>query len=539
MPSDVHIIDVEGPAQVPNDVRELLKWPSRFGLLLLLACAAVVLDRPGGPSVRLMEVSHTASLGRATTGPPPYEALHGPTTPRREAAARPPSAHVAPPTSGPLWEERESRGPQADSLQASPRRPAREGHAAAVGLWLCLAGVAAANGIAALFGWARARNVDPNRWRESRALCATGHRHAMTAVAALAAEEPAAGRSAAPEEAARIIRTCAPLLPGPPAEEQEFAVARLEVGNTNRLYCLSCRARPERYLVREYGAATALAFDRDAETDTFAELGRCGLAPRLVAKFPGGRIETWIDGTPCTVVAVREPAIYEDVARALVALHAFRVAPSPQAWGWQMAELWLHGAEKRIVEIEQRAEDRGYVQRVGALRGRLQATNELLVALRRDARAAAMPCCYCHNDLSNTNVHVLVHGAGAGAPGRGARLQLIDFEYGGWNYRGFDLATHLSHWAGGAVDGRYDDSRFPSEAEQGRFLAAYASAHAEPRPTVASLLEEVRFSAPLAHSVWGLWAVCSLPLAPPAQGFSHIEYAERRLCAAARAFARV
>ena len=40
-------------------------------------------------------------------------------------------------------------------------------------------------------------------------------------------------------------------------------------------------------------------------------------------------------------------------------------------------------------------------------------------------------------------------------------VRLIDYEYGGFNWRGFDLATHLSHWAGGAEDGRYDDEALP------------------------------------------------------------------------------
>ena len=108
-------------------------------------------------------------------------------------------------------------------------------------------------------------------------------------------------------------------------------------------------------------------------------------------------------------------------------------------------------------------------------------------------------------------------------------MRLIDFEYGGYNYRGFDLATHLTHWAGGAEDGRYDDDMFPDEALLRGFLGAYAAAAAE-APTVDELIEEVRLLAPLAHCVWGLWAVCSLP-AEEAKPFSHIEYAERRLAA--------
>ena len=148
--------------------------------------------------------------------------------------------------------------------------------------------------------------------------------------------------------------------------------------------------------------------------------------------------------------------------------------------------------------------------KLGTLRAHLEAHESSLVHV-----------CYCHNDLSNTNLHL--------DPLSG-ELRLIDFEYGGTNYRGFDLATHLSHWAGGASDGRYTDAAFPRGAALRGFLAAYA-AHAPGSVTPDALADEVRLATPLVHAVWGLWAVCSLPEGGETRPFSHIEYAERRLAA--------
>ena len=87
---------------------------------------------------------------------------------------------------------------------------------------------------------------------------------------------------------------------------------------------------------------------------------------------------------------------------------------------------------------------------------------------------------------------------------------------------------------------------FPSAAEQRPFLEAYAEAdagrqldEAELSSRVIALAAEVAATTPLAHCVWGLWALCALPAAvaatagdadsAPGGGFSHIEYAERRL----------
>jgi len=109
-------------------------------------------------------------------------------------------------------------------------------------------------------------------------------------------------------------------------------------------------------------------------------------------------------------------------------------------------------------------------------------------------------------------------------------VSLVDFEYGGANYRGFDLATHLSHWAGGAVDGRYDDAKFPGVDDEARrrFVAAYREVTG-----AADVDGEIARCLPLAHAVWGLWAVCALPDAEEGP-FSHIEYAERRIDACLR-----
>ena len=376
----------------------------------------------------------------------------------------------------------------------------------------------------------------------------------------IAASLPAA--TALPE-AARIIRTCVPLLPGGPTTctvgnpEEECSLSRLAAGNTNRLYCLTRAVTGDRYLVREFGTSSALRFDRDAENAVFAQLSERGLAPALIATFPGGgaggaggRIEGWLEGGPVTVEACRTPAVYEKVAEALAELHAFEPTTDgvgAQAWAWRAVdyysnpspspspspnlnldlnpdpnpkvEAWLPAAIERQRALGGRGLHGGgeYAERVAALRlseasGRLEALRDQLEAL---------PRCYCHNDLSNTNLHL--------DPLSG-ELRLIDFEYGGTNYRGFDLATHLSHWAGGASDGRYTDAAFPRGAALRGFLAAYA-AHAPGSVTPDALADEVRLATPLVHAVWGLWAVCSLPEGGETRPFSHIEYAERRLAA--------
>ena len=70
----------------------------------------------------------------------------------------------------------------------------------------------------------------------------------------------------------------------------------------------------------------------------------------------------------------------------------------------------------------------------------------------------------------------------------------------------------------------------PRASRRRLFLEAYARANGE--VSVSQLQTEMRAALPLAHCVWGLWALCALPEAIAKGGarpFSHIEYAERRL----------
>ena len=109
---------------------------------------------------------------------------------------------------------------------------------------------------------------------------------------------------------------------------------------------------------------------------------------------------------------------------------------------------------------------------------------------------------YCHNDLLAPNVLLSTSEA---APGE---LYLIDFEYGCYNYRGFDLGNHFNEWAG--FDCEY--WRYPDDAQQRAFLAAYAGGEAGPAPEahspeVDALVVEANVFSLASHLYWGIWAL--------------------------------
>lgn len=85
-------------------------------------------------------------------------------------------------------------------------------------------------------------------------------------------------------------------------------------------------------------------------------------------------------------------------------------------------------------------------------------------------------------------------------------IHFIDFEYGGNNYRGFDIGNHFCEYAGFECD----YSRYPSKDRQIRWLRKYLTSYhgSEPKPCeLEDVYLEVNVFALCAHYFWGLWAL--------------------------------
>jgi thiamine kinase-like enzyme len=197
---------------------------------------------------------------------------------------------------------------------------------------------------------------------------------------------------------------------------------------------------------------------------------------------------------------------------------------------------------------------------------------------RIDAAAFAFRVVYAHNDLLSGNIlHVEVEeggggggggnsGAGEGVPegegeaaggdgektGTGAtprvyrndRVQIIDYEYGGYNYCGFDAANHFCEHAGFDFD---LETWYPGRPTQERWYAAYLDRLGVALPTratyeggeggkdddevtaafLAELYRRVNHFALASHCWWGLWAVVQAKHSPI--DFDFMKYSVERL----------
>mmetsp|Transcript_17531 Transcript_17531/g.44123 ORF Transcript_17531/g.44123 Transcript_17531/m.44123 type:complete len:123 (-) Transcript_17531:56-424(-) len=106
-------------------------------------------------------------------------------------------------------------------------------------------------------------------------------------------------------------------------------------------------------------------------------------------------------------------------------------------------------------------------------------------------------------------------------------MHLIDFEYGGMNYRGFDIANHFNEMAGGTDNGTPDYSLFPSREHMRMFCTAYLEKYGG-KTTVDQLLEEVDIFVLLDHWYWGIWAI-NMASSSGCDEFPYLRFAGHRI----------
>lgn len=228
------------------------------------------------------------------------------------------------------------------------------------------------------------------------------------------------------------------------------AFQRLPFGNTNQVFQATTTSG-KLYLVRAFGTVDALAFDRPRENEVYGALASAGHAPPLIATLAddAGRIEGWVEGRACSAGDCRNPLVYEQVAQALARLHTFRgvgagaAVGGEETWAYTTCCQWLSNAEG-MLSVGQELEihdlwlgDSGASTKKAAILERAEALRASLAHVRaqlesfRESIARVdeelLPRCYCHNDLSPSNVHFNCDKE---------TVQIIDFEFGGLGARG-------------------------------------------------------------------------------------------------------
>lgn len=106
-----------------------------------------------------------------------------------------------------------------------------------------------------------------------------------------------------PEELKKVLRSVAADWGDVLDDMQALQVIQLSGAMTNEVYQINWPTKNDevvrKVLVRVYGEGVELFFNRDDEIRTFECISKHGHGPRLLGRFPDGRVEEFIHARVC------------------------------------------------------------------------------------------------------------------------------------------------------------------------------------------------------------------------------------------------
>eukprot|EP00937_MAST-01D_sp_MAST-1D-sp2_P005156 g5156.t1 len=358
---------------------------------------------------------------------------------------------------------------------------------------------------------------------------------------------------------ASLFDVCRALVDGwAGVRDAQCSVRQISGGITNMLYRVTARREGEdppmgaadAALVRVYGDKTELMIDRLKDTTVFAELAALKFGPPFHGAFGNGRVEGWCEMRPLDAAEIRLRCFAAPIARTMGRMH--RLLPSSGGARdrpvlWTVLNKWLgmvaeiefaydEGKRADLARLDPgrlRAELAWLKTRLptgsgsGHEAGRGPARDNMRAAMRACAWKYASEIVFTHHDVLGGNVLTSAPppptaGDSAGEPAdgpagsRAPQTMFIDFEYGGYDYRGFDIANHFCEYAGFDAD---FERWYPAERDQLAFFRDYVEAAGYPVEatragtafdfeTFAVELHAIVCRFALAsHFLWGLWGI--------------------------------
>ncbi|KAL2915055.1 hypothetical protein HK105_205378 [Polyrhizophydium stewartii] len=281
-------------------------------------------------------------------------------------------------------------------------------------------------------------------------------------------------------------------------------------GITNKLVRCTHIPTGVSVLVRTYGRGSGVLIDRRQELVNMLALSLAGKCPPLYARFENGIVYGFTPGEVFSVQDMSHPHKSQLVARHLAAWHKvpLPVEPAPRLFStlWR----WLDAVPARYSSDAKAA-------KFAASGVSLDKLRIELTKLQKHLEALDSPVVFCHCDLLSGNI---IYSPETDS------VNFIDYEYGCYSFRGFDIGNHFCEWAGFDCDW----SLYPSEQQQKTWLRAYHAEATGKQPTDAQLTalhhEALKFSL-AAHFFWAVWALVQAEISD--LDFDYLEYAVMRL----------
>jgi|GEM_PF-3245897 len=331
-------------------------------------------------------------------------------------------------------------------------------------------------------------------------------------------------------------------------EEMDIDVKTIQGGLTNQLYLLSL-ADGTGALVRLYGLNTEKLIKREDECIIFHVLSEKGFAPKLLGTFKNGRVEEYVVSVGINPDEMGSTKYQGIIASELATMHDIHMPGSKRPSMWNFFKKFKSIAFSLEFQSDPVAQKILEELDLPSLQVVLDDLENHLPSARnhfgkafikkasdegeRLAMKFLFKSVFCHNDLLAGNLLYMENTQ---------KIQIIDFEYGKYNFRGFDIANHFCEYAG------FDfnlEKYYPSPVSQRKFLNSYIYAPDIVSEDVLSLRAKLQADSELndafmrecirwidrftlgSHFLWGLWAVIQKEYSPI--DFDYLGYAQLRL----------
>lgn len=296
-------------------------------------------------------------------------------------------------------------------------------------------------------------------------------------------------------------------------DSKALQVIALKGAMTNEVFQIKWPAKTgelsRKVVVRIYGEGVDVFFDRDNEIRTFEYMSKNGQGPRLLGRFPNGRIEEFIHARTLSASDLRDPDISALIAAKLKEFHELNMPGPKDVTLWDRLRNWLSTAKRLSTPEEANA-------------FQLDSIEKEISLLEKELSGPCQSMGFCHNDLQYGNIMLEEESKS---------ITIIDYEYASYNAVAFDISNHFCEMAADYhTDTPHilDYSKYPGLEERQRFVRLYLSSSGN-QPTeneVEQLVQDIENYTLASHLFWGLWGIISEHVNDI--DFDYMEYARQR-----------
>ena len=205
---------------------------------------------------------------------------------------------------------------------------------------------------------------------------------------------------------------------------KNISITKLNGGISNLMYKLEYNNKP--IIIRIYGKYSNNLINRSNEINNHITLSNYNIAPKILKLFEIGRIEEFISGK--SLNSNKSYKYINEISNMMKYIHKIKM-------GNNKIIIW-----DRLIKTcgNFKNNTSKYLKKIYNMKKKINNFNK---------NNSLLDIVFCHNDLIPSNIMI----------NEKKIIKFIDFEYSGYNYRGFDIAIHMY---GYLIDNNIDETFF-------------------------------------------------------------------------------